>query len=184
LPARGLPFHVLGVADPDGADFAALVQFGDSVVRLAEVARRSGRAVEAVNELWPLVARLEARAADGRIERDTLHLLASARLALGVSLGTVLPEERLTGAAAWTGKALVLARPLDDEPFSPPPCGCTATNSARPDGFLPPWHALNTLSRCPRTPADAARHLRCLLALPTMPVCRSDSTTRSMRAVG
>ncbi len=113
--ALGLPYHVLGVTDPDGADFAALVQFGDSVVRLAEVARRSGRAVEAVNELWPLVARLEARAADGRLERDTLHLLASARLALGVSLGTVLPEERLTGAAAWTGKALVLARHLDDE---------------------------------------------------------------------
>ncbi|MEU4254326.1 helix-turn-helix domain-containing protein [Amycolatopsis sp. NPDC026612] len=115
--ALGLPYHVLGVTDPDGADFAALVQFGDSVVRLAEVARRSGRAVEAVNELWPLVARLEARAADGRIERDTLHLLASARLALGVSLGTVLPEERLTGAATWTGKALVLARHLGDGHF-------------------------------------------------------------------
>ncbi|MBE8519375.1 helix-turn-helix transcriptional regulator [Amycolatopsis sp. H6(2020)] len=115
--ALGLPFHVLGVTDPDDADFAALVQFGDSVVRLAEVARQSGRAVEAVNELWPLVARLEARAADGRLERETLQLLAAARLALGVSLGTVLPEERLTGAAAWTGKALVLARHLGDEPF-------------------------------------------------------------------
>ncbi len=115
--ALGLPFHVLGVTDPVDADFAALMQFGDSVVRLAEVARQSGRAVEAVNELWPLVARLEARAADGRLERDTLQLLASARLAQGVSLGTVLPEERLTGAAAWTGKALVLARHLGDEPF-------------------------------------------------------------------
>ena len=29
----------------------------------------------------------------------------------------MLPEERLTGAAAWTGKALVLARNLDDEDF-------------------------------------------------------------------
>lgn len=115
--ALGLPFHLLGVTDPDDADFAALVQFGDSVVRLAEIARQSGRAVEAVNELWPLAARLEARAAEGRLERDTLSLLASARLALGVSLGTVLPEERLTGAAAWTGKALVLARHLDDDDF-------------------------------------------------------------------
>ncbi|RSD10267.1 helix-turn-helix domain-containing protein [Amycolatopsis eburnea] len=115
--ALGLPFHLFGVTDPDDADFAALVQFGDSVVRLAEIARQSGRAVEAVNELWPLAARLEARAAEGRLERDTLSLLASARLALGVSLGTVLPEERLTSAAAWTGKALVLARHLDDDEF-------------------------------------------------------------------
>ncbi|MBE1496291.1 transcriptional regulator with XRE-family HTH domain/predicted negative regulator of RcsB-dependent stress response [Amycolatopsis lexingtonensis] len=115
--ALGLPFHLFGVTDPDDADFAALVQFGDSVVRLAEIARQSGRAVEAVNELWPLAARLEARAAEGRLERDTLSLLASARLALGVSLGTVLPEERLTGAAAWTGKALVLARHLGDNDF-------------------------------------------------------------------
>ncbi|WP_284745942.1 helix-turn-helix transcriptional regulator [Amycolatopsis sp. RTGN1] len=115
--ALGLPFHLLGVTDPDDADFAALVQFGDSVIRLAEIARQSGRVVEAVNELWPLAARLEARAADGRLERDTLYLLASARLALGVSLGTVLPEERLPGAAAWTGKALVLARHLDDDDF-------------------------------------------------------------------
>ncbi|MFJ7213581.1 helix-turn-helix domain-containing protein [Amycolatopsis sp. NPDC098790] len=115
--ALGLPFHLLGVTDPDDADFAALVQFGDSVIRLAEIARQSGRVVEAVNELWPLAARLEARAVEGRLERETLLLLASARLALGVSLGTVLPEERLTGAAVWTGKALVLARHLDDEVF-------------------------------------------------------------------
>ncbi|SFQ28635.1 helix-turn-helix domain-containing protein [Amycolatopsis rubida] len=115
--ALGLPFHLLGVTDPDDADFAALVHFGDSVIRLAEIARQSGRAVEAVNELWPVAARLEARAAEGRLERDTLLLLASARLALGVSLGTVLPEERLTGAAVWTGKALLLARRLDDSPF-------------------------------------------------------------------
>lgn len=115
--ALGLPCHLLGVTDPDDADFAAMVHFGDSVLRLAEIARQSGRAVEAVNELWPLAARLEARAAEGRLERDTLPLFASARLALGVSLGTVLPEERLAGAAAWTGKALVLARHLDDMAF-------------------------------------------------------------------
>uniref|UniRef100_UPI003F499031 helix-turn-helix transcriptional regulator n=1 Tax=Amycolatopsis sp. CA-096443 TaxID=3239919 RepID=UPI003F499031 len=115
--ALGLPFHLFGVTDPDDADFAALVHFGDAVVRLAEIARQSGRAVEAVNELWPLAARLEARAAEGRLERETLSLLASARLALGVSLGTVLPEERMPGAAVWTGKALLLARRLDDPPF-------------------------------------------------------------------
>lgn len=115
--ALGLPTHVLGVTDGDDADFAALVQFGDSTVRLAEVARQAGRAVDAVNELWPLVARLEARVAEGYIEREALVLLAKARLSLGVSLGTVLPEERLATAARWTGKALIIAEQLDDPVF-------------------------------------------------------------------
>lgn len=113
----GLPTHVLGVTDADDADFAAMVQFADSTIRLAEIARQAGRAVEAVNELWPLVARLEARAAEGRAERDTLVLLGHARLALGVSLGTVLPEERLVAAVGWTSKALMIAERLDDNAF-------------------------------------------------------------------
>lgn len=113
----GLPMHALGVTDNDDADFAAMIQFGDSTIRLAEIARQSGRAVDAVNELWPLVARLEARAAEGRAERDTMILLGQGRAALGVSLGTVLPEERLTAAARWTGKALVVAERLGDRAF-------------------------------------------------------------------
>ncbi|WP_441315194.1 helix-turn-helix transcriptional regulator [Crossiella sp. CA198] len=113
----GLPMHVLGVTSNDDADFLAMVQFGDSTIRLAEIARQAGRAVDAVNELWPLVARLEARAAEGRAERDTLTLLAHGRAALGVSLGTVLPEERLSAAARWTGKALVIAEKLGDTSF-------------------------------------------------------------------
>ncbi|MGB3441190.1 MAG: helix-turn-helix domain-containing protein [Actinophytocola sp.] len=112
----GLPTHVLGVTHGDDADFAAMVQFGDSTIRLAEIARRAGRAVDAVNELWPLIARLEARAAEGHIERETLVLLGQARVALGVSLGTVLPEERLAAAARWTGRALIIAERLED-PF-------------------------------------------------------------------
>lgn len=113
----GLPTHVFGVTDGGDADFAAMVQFGDSTIRLAEIARQAGRAVDAVNELWPLIARLEARAAEGHIERDTLVLLGQARVALGVSLGTVLPEERLAAAARWTGKALIIAERLGDPSF-------------------------------------------------------------------
>jgi transcriptional regulator with XRE-family HTH domain len=113
----GLPTHVLGVTDTNDADFAAMLQFGDSTIRLAEIARQSGRAVDAVNELWPLVARLEARAAEDHAERDTLILLGHGRAALGVSLGTVLPEERLTAAARWTGKALQVAERLGDPAF-------------------------------------------------------------------
>lgn len=112
-----LPAHAIGVTDGGDADFAAMVQFGDSTIRLAEIARQAGRAVDAVNELWPLVARLEARAAEGHLERDTLVLLGRARVALGVSLGTVLPEERLAAAARWTGKALIIAERLEDPSF-------------------------------------------------------------------
>ncbi|WP_406237710.1 helix-turn-helix domain-containing protein [Nocardia sp. NBC_01009] len=113
----GLPSHILGVTGTDDAEYRAMLQFGDSTVRLAEIARKSGHAVEAVNELWPLVARLEAMAVEGRMERDSLILLAQARVALGVSLGTVLPEERLSSAARWTGQAVKVAAHLDDPAF-------------------------------------------------------------------
>src|SRR6266511_3600480 len=111
----GLPPHTIGVSDPDDADFTAMLQFGESTIRLAVIARQSGHGTEAVNELWPLVTRLETRVADGHVERDVLHLLARARAELGVSLGYVLPEERLASAARWTGRALWLAERLDDQ---------------------------------------------------------------------
>lgn len=111
----GLPPHALGVSDPDDADFTAMLQFGDSTIRLAVIARQAGHGAEAVNELWPLVTRLETRVADGHIERDVLLLLARARAELGVSLGYVLPEERLVSAARWTGRALWLAERLDEQ---------------------------------------------------------------------
>ena len=113
----GLPAHVLGVTDAADTDFAAMLQFGDSTVRLGEIARQSGHATDAVNELWPLVARLEARVADGHTEREVLALLARARVGLGVALGHVLPEERLATAARWTGKGLAIARCLGDRGF-------------------------------------------------------------------
>ena len=110
-----IPTHVFGVTETDDATFAAMLQFAGSVLSLAEVARRSGRAADAVNELWPLVARLEARAADGFIDRDSLTLLGRARAALGIALGTLLPEERLATAARWTGRSLTIAERLDDQ---------------------------------------------------------------------
>jgi hypothetical protein len=89
-------------------------KFGHSTLRLAALVRQAGQGAAAVDELWPLVARLEARAADGVIDRDTLLLLARARAELGVSLGYVLPEERLAFAVRWTGRALRIAAYLDD----------------------------------------------------------------------
>ncbi len=111
----GLPPHTLGVSDPDDADFSAMLQFGESTIRLAVIAGQASHGAEAVNELWPLVTRLEARLADGHTERDVLLLLARARAELGVSLGYVLPDERLVSAARWTGRALWLAERLDQQ---------------------------------------------------------------------
>ncbi|MEU8804766.1 XRE family transcriptional regulator [Spirillospora sp. NPDC048819] len=113
-----LPPHVLGVTDPADTDHRAMFQFGESTVRLAEIARQTGHAYEAVAELWPLVARLEARIEDGHTEREVLHLLARARAGLGVALGNVLPEERLSTAAHWTAKSLGIASYFEDPAFS------------------------------------------------------------------
>jgi len=113
----GIPEHTLGVTEADDATFAAMLQFANSILTLADVARQSGRAVDAIDELWPLVVRLEARAAEGLLERESLALLGRARLALGVALGSVLPDEKLASAARWTGKALVVAERLADPGF-------------------------------------------------------------------
>ncbi|WP_433892744.1 helix-turn-helix domain-containing protein [Streptomyces sp. CA-111067] len=114
----GLPPHVLGITTAVDTDHQLVLQLGQSTVRLAEIARHSGHATDAVAELWPLVARLEARVADGHAERDILHLLAQARVGLGVALGNVLPEERLATAAHWTGKSLDIAAFFGDPAFS------------------------------------------------------------------
>lgn len=108
-----IPPHLLGVTDPADTEYVAMIAFAESAIRLAELARAAGRAVEAVNELWPLVARLEARAAEGHLEQATLAVLGQAWISLGVSLGTVLPDERLWVATRWTGKGLTASRPLD-----------------------------------------------------------------------
>ncbi|MFF4924914.1 helix-turn-helix domain-containing protein [Kitasatospora sp. NPDC001261] len=110
----GLPPHCLGITDDTDADHQLVIQLADSVLRLAEIARQAGQATTAVAELWPLVARLEARTADGHADLDTLRLLARARVGLGVALGHVLPEERLATAARWTGKGLSVARRVGD----------------------------------------------------------------------
>ena len=111
-----IPAHLLGVTDPADIEFVAMVAFAESTIRLAELARSAGRAAEAVNELWPLVARLEARAAGGHLEEATLTVLGQAWISLGVSLGTVLPDERLWMATRWTAKGLTAARHLGSQP--------------------------------------------------------------------
>lgn len=113
-----LPPHVVGITDPADSDHRAMLQFGESTIRLAEIARQCGHASEAVAELWPLAARLEARITVGHSERDVLRLLARTRVSLGVALGNVLPEERLPTAAHWTAKSLKITRHFHDPALS------------------------------------------------------------------
>jgi transcriptional regulator with XRE-family HTH domain len=112
-----IPPHLLGITDPDDADYTAMLTFGTSVIRLAQIARQNGRAADAVSELWPLITRLEARAATGYAEPETMSLLAQARISLGVALGHLLPEEQLATAARWTGRALRITWHLQDRPL-------------------------------------------------------------------
>jgi transcriptional regulator with XRE-family HTH domain len=109
-----IPPYMLGIADPDDADFTAMLAFGASVIRLADVARQGGRAADAVDELWPLITRLEARVAAGHAEPEAMRLLAQAQVSFGVALGNLLPEEQLATAARWTGRALRIAGSLGD----------------------------------------------------------------------
>ncbi|MGW4200381.1 hypothetical protein [Streptomyces sp. NPDC004726] len=113
-----LPPHVLGITDPADTDHRAMLQFGESTIRLAEIARQSGHASEAVEEPWPLAARLEARVDDGHTERDVLRLLAQARVGPGVALGNVLPEERIGTAARWTARSIKIADYFADPGFT------------------------------------------------------------------
>jgi hypothetical protein len=91
-----------------------MLAFGDSVIRLADIARHGGRAAEAASELWPLITRLETRIACGHAEPEAVRLLAQARVSFGVTLGHLLPEEQMATAARWTGRALRLAWDLGD----------------------------------------------------------------------
>lgn len=110
----GLPPRLLGLMTKDDDDFEAMCQFAESTLRLTDIARRSGRPMEAVRELWPLVARLESRSSNRPIDPDIVVLLADACLALGTALGDVLPEEKLSISARWTRRALDLSEWLGD----------------------------------------------------------------------
>jgi len=109
-----IPPHLLGITDPDNASYKAMLEFGASVVRLADLARGSGRPADAVSELWPLITRLEARVTAGHADLEVMRLLTLARVSFGVALGHLLPEERVATAARWTGRALRIAWDLGD----------------------------------------------------------------------
>lgn len=163
----GIPPHALGVTDLADADHRAMLQFAASTIRLAEISRHAGNALQAANELWPLIARLEARLAEGFIERDVAFLLARARIAFGTCLGNVLPEEKLALAARWTGKGLRVAQRLDDPPLN---------------AYALRMHG-NELRKAGR-PAAAVARLRHAVSLADHPVERGAALTLLARASG
>ncbi|MCC3762593.1 helix-turn-helix domain-containing protein [Glycomyces sp. TRM65418] len=110
----GIAPHVLGVTDQEDADYRGMLAFGESTLRLAGIARNAGRPAAALNELWPLVLRLEDRVQRGHVEPAMISLLARARSALGVYLGDILPVQALSISAQWTGRALQLTEHLAD----------------------------------------------------------------------
>jgi len=110
----GLPPRVVGLTTGKDDEFDAMCQFAESTLRLAEVARHAGRPMEAVRELWPLVARLESQSANAPADSDVLILLAGGCLALGTALGDVLPEEQLRNSARCTQRALQISDWLED----------------------------------------------------------------------
>ena len=128
-----IPPRMLGIADPGDADFAAMLAFGISVIRLADIARHSGRAGEAVSELWPLIIRLKARIAAGHAEPEMVSPLAQARVSFGVALGTCClrsswplplggPAGRCASPGIWATGG-----------YSRSCCACMATSFAKPD---------------------------------------------------
>jgi transcriptional regulator with XRE-family HTH domain len=152
-----IPPRVLGIAGPADADFAAMLAFGTSVIRLAQIARQSGRAAEAVSEPWPLITRLEARVAAGYAEPETMSLLTQAQMSLGIALGHLLPDVRLASAALWTGRALRIAWHLGTGRCSGWRCGCAATSCARPGIPLPGSSGSGRSSRSMITRYDGER---------------------------
>jgi hypothetical protein len=95
-----------------------------------------------------------------------LHF-SKARVSLGIALGTLLPEERLTTAAKWTGQALLIAQRLDEP------------------GFLAYTLAMhgNELRKAGRTGA-AIERIRRSIAVCTNPVVRTTALAFLARAAG
>ena len=91
-----------------------LLEVAPSVIRLSQTVRENGRADAAINELWPLVLRLDALTAQDKSNPRLFLTLASAQATLGVILGDLLPEEALWISVHFLKKAVALANEHGD----------------------------------------------------------------------
>ena len=138
----GIPPHILGITDDDDADFVAMLQFADSVIRLAEITRRSGRAVEAVNE-----PRCRSRKRTVAANRPSGSSCCQRPVRTGMSRSFLhMRESPSAPPLATFSPRNACSRPRDGRarPSTLPEgwmsllcwlmsCACTATNYERPD---------------------------------------------------
>ncbi|MEU6481569.1 hypothetical protein ABZ858_32780 [Streptomyces sp. NPDC047017] len=112
----GIPYASLGISGVGQQDHAEMIASGESVVRLARLAREEGRAADALRELGRLVRALEERARSKKARRADVMLLAAARAEIGVALGDLLPEAHLAAAVQWAGSGANMLKELKGEP--------------------------------------------------------------------
>ena len=105
-----IPGQWLGLIaeESPNAQSSELIEVAPSVIRLSQTVRENGRADAAVNELWPLILRLETQAIQDSGNPLLSLTLASAQAMLGVILGDLLPEENLWISVHFFKKAVAL----------------------------------------------------------------------------
>jgi transcriptional regulator with XRE-family HTH domain len=111
-----IPGQWLGLTTDDSSSMCSseLVEVAPSVIRLSQTVREAGRADAAVNELWPLILRLEAQTTQDNDNPRLLLMLASAQATLGVILGDLLPEENLWMSVHFFKRAVTIVDEHDD----------------------------------------------------------------------
>lgn len=109
--------NVLGVAPEDYAcDISpSTLQLVGSLVRLAMLARDSGKPDQALVELWPQVPLLEAAAESHPDNHAVLLRLADIYSAVGTIFGDLLPEEALSQSVAPLAKAWDIVEAIGDD---------------------------------------------------------------------
>lgn len=112
----GIPMQWLGIPTEGSpvVQSAELIEVAPSVIRLSQVVRENGRADAAVNELWPLILRLDVLAAQDTGNSRLFLTLAAAQAMLGVILGDLLPEEGLWISVHFFKKAVAIADEYGD----------------------------------------------------------------------
>jgi transcriptional regulator with XRE-family HTH domain len=97
----GLPTEVFAeTADLD------VLQFARSIISLAITARNSGHPEQTIQELHPLLVRLDAQLQERPSDTALLMTIAEGKTALGTALGDLLPDERLHEATGELCAAL------------------------------------------------------------------------------
>ncbi|MBA2679310.1 MAG: helix-turn-helix transcriptional regulator [Ktedonobacteraceae bacterium] len=112
----GIPVQWLGIPTEGSPSMQSseLIEVAPSVIRLSQTVRENGRADAAVDELWPLILRLDILAAQDKSDSRLFLTLAAAQAMLGVILGDLLPEEALWVSVHFFKKAVAIADEYGD----------------------------------------------------------------------